>query len=187
MRRKLLLLLFIPLLLCGALGLIKHKRDEMPSLVLARYPQNETFRRVIKSHLREDLTSGSSPQPLLLTTFFAGGSLSAIQWCHIDRTGYGDKYREAVYSESRRTISGAAQAFSEIRLNSARRDSLRAILAQLPPSEPPQSRGDLLLVSFDDGGAWTTRIYSKKAPPTKVKPLLLLIEPPTIISVVPSR
>jgi hypothetical protein len=170
MRKKsLLFLIAVPLVLSGALWGMKRKRDNMPAVILARYPQDPQFRQVVQKHLERTPASMMMQKPpvqkpFLLTSYFHGGSTNVIGWGTLDMRGYGSEFREVV--------NWAFQASHDFRLNAREMVRLHALLATMPPSDPPHSRADLLLVSFESKASWNTRIYNKKAVPAVVKQVL---------------
>lgn len=163
----------------------------MPEVILARYPQNNTFRRVVAAHVGKDarlsdpagmISSAAVVPPVMRMTSFAGGSVGAIQWCCVDAKGKGNRFREAVYDESNsgaiQFYSGASQAYSDFQLSPQQMGKLRSLLEQMSSDNAPKSRGDLFLVSFESGGSWQTHIYDKRALPNVVKQVFLLTGQP---------
>ena len=98
---------------------------------------------------------------LKLTTFPGGYPESAVQF-QLDASGRAGRWLNA--------YNWSSQHQTWWRLTGEEMEQARETVPTLPASDSPPSLGWLLIVGFDHGGVWTTRIYDRtKLPPEVVQ------------------
>ena len=172
-----------PLLFCalflglfGALWTIQRKREKMTAVILVRYPRDSGFLRVVNGHFQRDPGLTLNRSHILLTTDFDTARGVRARWYDLDAKGLSLGFWENISpTKGWGTMSPPYTLDSNAQLKARQLQMVRNLLKQLPENEAPQSRDDLVLVSFNDGKEWRTQVYDKKALPTALKRLLALL------------
>lgn len=133
---------------------------------LETYPNREALADVARLHQK--------PRDWILLVSYAGSTYSGphgtSQWDYIcvDRRGR---------SEHHRDIWSYAEQGGNLGDRPADPARVQAELNRLPPSVPPPPLNDVLIVSFEENGIWTTRIYDRYASPPALNRIYRLIQP----------
>ena len=167
--KRVLALLGLSALLLGGLLLANRQRQQSALYLLSRYPQTQAFQAVgtghLNRHLPTMLTDGFRVARVTDATFygtwFDGPQQITVQQA-VDSTGR----HAAVYGGA--TPQQVLHLILYARLAPTRLKSLKQTLAQMPPNDPPPSLDRLLIISFQDGPKWTTRLYDRARLPAPV-------------------
>jgi hypothetical protein len=111
-------------------------------------------------------------QSLVLTTWFLNGDPGVAMRSSVRGDGHVSVWR---YLHD----AGAVASSPGKDLVETERADLQQVLESLPPSEPPEARENLLIVSFRDaGGRWVTRLYDRTRRPDAASSLFALTGAP---------
>jgi hypothetical protein len=89
-----------------------------------------------------------------------------------------DAMHAAINPQGQRALTKGGIPFPVAPLDKGSLNSLLAVLPKLSPSKAPATRDDALFVSFQDGGKWVTRQYSRAALPPDVAAITNLLGMP---------
>ena len=169
----------LAVLLLAGLLFVNHQRQQTPAYLLRQYPRTQTFQTIERNHLQRQLPS------ILTDGFRSSGVTDAIFYITWFDGPQHIPSQQAVNSAERlAAIFGGAmpqQVLHSIhysRLAPARMAVLKRTLAQMPPNDAPSSLDRLLLMSFQDGPTWTTRLYDRAHLPAKVAHIFPLATKP---------
>ncbi len=185
-RRKVCLLLLlsvaVPLLVAN-----QRRLNSVPN-VLARYPQSPELDFAVQGHLEYKPTlgwydtAGKTTQTTFYATWFPTGKVS--EQIHSGITGAGqDDFSRLIFSPSKYNfdppILGKMKQYGRgIHLNNTQFLNVREWVKQMPPSDPPDRVGDLMIITFNQGTKYETRLYDRTDLPQIVKDLCSFIPTP---------
>ena len=145
-------------LLMGALLFANFRRQQTPTYILAQYPRSATWDWMRERHLR------NAPNAVFLADWFDAPTTETAKGCSIGQSG---NRICSIYSLDSTNRSQQATRTSVV--PPARLKNFQTALRQMPPglTRPPQL-GHLLVISFQDGAQWTTRIYDRDNLPPQI-------------------
>ena len=153
---------------CTAAGCAGPRRAT-PSSDFARYPSSPAFEAIVRAHAD---AATDREQLLVLTTWFLNGDPGVAMRSSVRGDGHVSVWR---YLHD----AGAVASSPGKDLVETERADLQQILEQMPPSEPPEARENLLIVSFRDaGGRWVSRLYDRTRRPEGVSNLFVITGAP---------
>ena len=167
--KRVLALLGLSALLMAALLWANHQRQQSALYLLSRYPQTQAFQAIGTGHLNRHLPtmltdgfrSAGVTDPILYGTWFNGSQRIPSQQA-VNRTGsFAAVYGGATPQQVLHLILYARLAPTRLKL-------LKQTLAQMPPADPPPALDRLLIISFQDGPKWTTRLYDRAHLPAPI-------------------
>jgi hypothetical protein len=135
----------------------------------ARYPSSPAFDAVVQAHAD---AATDREQSLVLTTWFLNGDPAVAMRSSVRGDGHVSVWR---YLHD----AGALTSSPGKDLVETEKAELQQVLEQLPPSEPPEARENLLIVSHRDAaGRWVTRLYDRMRRPEAVSNLFVITGAP---------
>jgi hypothetical protein len=144
-------------------------REPKRSGDFARYPSSPAFDAVVQAHAD---AATDREQALVLTTWFLNGDPSVAMRSSVRGDGHVSVWR---YMHD----AGALAPSPGKDLVETEKAELQQVLEHLPPSEPPEARENLLIVSYRDaGGRWVTRLYDRTRRPEAVSNLFAIMRAP---------
>jgi hypothetical protein len=159
------------LIACAMAGVIGCGASRQPkrSGEFARYPSSPAFDAVVQAHAD---AATDREQALVLTTWFKGGDPAVAMRSSVRGDGHVSVWR---YLHD----AGALASSPGKDLVETEKAELQQVLEQLPPSEPPEARENLLIVSHRDaGGRWVTRLFDRTRRPEAVSNLFAITAAP---------
>jgi hypothetical protein len=154
--------------MAGVIGCGASKQPKRPG-DFARYPSSPAFDAVVQAHAD---AATDREQSLVLTTWFKGGDPAVATRSSVRGDGHVSVWR---YLHD----AGALASSPGKDLVETEKAELLQVLEQLPPSEPPEARENLLIVSHRDaGGRWVTRLYDRTRRPEAVSNLFAITGAP---------
>jgi hypothetical protein len=121
------------------------------------YPKSDALNSVIKGHTNKSHWT----KHLLYATWFLDGKPNVMMQCRVNQTGQ--------VTTERDVYNWAYQGGGHSQLKPQSLKSLRQAVRALPPSTQSPAMANLLILSFRNGGDWTTRTYDRAKLPEAVK------------------
>ena len=160
------------LITCAAMAVAtgcSGPRQPKPRGDFARYPSSPAFDAVVQAHAD---AATDREQSLVLTTWFLNGDPAVAMRSSVRGDGHVSVWR---YLHD----AGALASSPGKDLVETEKAELQQVLEQLPPSESPEARENLLIVSHRDaGGRWVTRLYDRTRRPETVSSLFAITGAP---------
>ena len=160
---------FIPALLIAALLVANNWRKQTPEYRLGRYPSTPLFDGVVFAHLNKEPPFSFSffrckGQMLFYSTWFETKKHQGAIQCILSTAAERLRTRQMTVTS---LVSDTPQP--KISLAPAQINLFKAISKTLPPSAAtPPTLDNLLIVSFQQNGQWTTRLYDRSNLPASV-------------------
>lgn len=179
-KRKIWLLL--PLFAAVPLWIATQRRLNSTPYVLARYPRSPELDFAVKLHLEYKPDSNRIGQTTFYATWFARGKPSEQIHSYIYGSGQAGFSRLTFLPSTWHLdppVLGKSKGYGRsFYLDNVDFLGARAWLKQLPSSAPPDRLGDLVLVTFNQGTSYETRLYDRTNLPQVVKDLCDLTAAP---------
>ena len=135
--------------------------------VLLGYPRSPALDEVIQTHI--DAGSDSREERILLTTWFQDGDPRVARFSSLRPDGRCSTYQYVHKTEFRSPTKS--------QLDSTTLRGVTAVIATLPPSQKPDL-ANMVILSFRQNGAWTTRVYDRLDRPAEVSTIFELTQSP---------
>lgn len=179
-RRKICLLLLLSVAV--PLLIVNQRRLNSVANVLMRYPQSPEFDYAKDMHLNYESPLGQKGQTTFYATWFPNRKPS--EQIHSWITGDSqDHVSRLIFSPSKYNfdppILGKMKEYGQgIDLNETQFLNVREWLKQMPSSNPPDKLGDLVMVTFNQGKHYETRLYDRSNLPQVVRDLCEMTQAP---------